>query len=173
MLAIPRWNGEKLFGDKTSQFGGVLIFSYAPRPSLKFRAGIYVNKEFFGTYIVPLGGIDWRINENNNLFGVLPGRLTYEHQWNDRLYSGATFRAITNSYRLTNGEFLRLDDNQVSIFIDYYLSKNICVTLEPGYGLFRKLRTGENDKNYIREADWVDGAFVKLSASYRRRLDEN
>ena len=143
---------------------------YAIRPKQKFRAGVYVNNEFFGLYVVPLIGTDWRIDDKNYLFGVLPGRLTLEHQWSDHFYSGVTFRAITNSYRLSNGQYLRLDDNQLSLFMDYYLSKHICVTLEPGYGLLRKLRLGTDKKEYDQEVEWGDGPFIKLSASYRIRL---
>jgi len=42
---------------------------------------------------------------------------------------------------------------------------------DAGYGIFRKLREGNGrNKNYIKEYDWGDGLFVKLSASYRIRL---
>jgi hypothetical protein len=170
LLPVLRSNGEKLFGENTLQFGGATLVTYARKPKQKFRLGLYVNNEFFGLYFVPLLGTDWRIDEKNYLFGVLPGRLTFEHQWSEKWYGGITFRAITNSYRFSNGQFMRLDDNQVSLFMDYYLTKHICVTLEPGYGLLRKLRTGENKEEYLREVEWGDGPFIKLSSSYRIRL---
>jgi hypothetical protein len=108
LLPVMRWNGEKLFGKNTFQFGGATLATYARQPTQKFRVGVYVNTEFFGFYVMPLVGTDWRIDERNYLFGILPGRLTYEHQWSEKLYSGVTFRAITNSYRLTSGEYLRV-----------------------------------------------------------------
>ena len=122
-------------------------------------------------YVIPLAGIDWKINNNNYLFGLLPGRLTFEHRLNNSLYTGATFRAITNSYRLNNGNYLRIDDNQISLYLDYYPAKHVAITLEPGYGIFRKLRSGNgHNKNYISDYNWNDGAFIKLSAAYRIRL---
>jgi len=132
--------------------------------------GVYMNSEFFGLFVMPLIGADWRIDDRNYIFGLLPGRLSYEHKWNEKLYGGATFRALTNSYLLQNGQYLRIDDNPVSLFMDYYPAKRFCVTLEPGYGIMRKLRTGLDDKNYISERNWGDGPFIKLSTSYRIRL---
>ena len=81
-----------------------------------------------------------------------------------------TFRAITNSYRLKNGQYLRIDDNQLSAFLDIYTVKNICFTLEPGYGILRKLRNGTEKKTYTTTDKWGDGFFIKLSAVYRVRL---
>jgi hypothetical protein len=110
------------------------------------------------------------MDQKNYFFGLLPGRFTWEHQFNNRLYGGMTFRAITNSYRLQNGQYLRIDDNQLSTFLDMYPLKNICFTLEPGYGILRKLRTGTNNRDYITDEKWGDGLFIKLSAAYRIRL---
>lgn len=170
MIAIPRWNGEVLFADHTFQMGGAMLASYARKPKQKFRLGIYTNAEFFGLFMVPLVGVDWQINEKNYLFGNLPGRLTFEHKWSDAWYGGFTFRAPTNSYRLMNGEYVRLDDNQLSAYIDFYLTHNICLTVEPGYGVFRQIRTGIHNRDYIRDYKWGDGPFLRLSSSYRIRF---
>ena len=172
LMPLVKTNGEELFANNTFQYGGIGLLGYQIKPGQKFRLGVYANKEFFGWFIIPLLGVDWRLSEKDYLFGVLPGRLTYEHKINDRFYSGATFRAPTTSYRLANGQYLRLDDQQLSLFVDYYLAKNICVTLEPGFGIYRQLRTGINDdRTYLKDVKWGDGPFIKLSAAYRIRLN--
>lgn len=170
ILPIFRSNSEQLFKSNSLQFGAVAFTSYARKQQQKFRFGVYINKEFFGLFVVPLVGTDWRIDKRNYLFGLLPGRLTYEHQLNRQFYWGATFRAITNSYRLGNAQFVRLDDNQLSLYLDYYPAKKLCVTIEPGVGLIRKMRKGTNSKDYTSSINWGDGAFIKLSSSYRIRL---
>jgi hypothetical protein len=170
LLPLLKSNGEELFAENTFQYGGVGLVGYQVKEGQKFRVGVYANKEFFGWFVIPLLGVDWKLNDKDYLFGVLPGRLTFEHKINDRFYSGATFRAPTTSYRLSNGEYLRLDDQQLSLFIEYYFTPNICVTLEPGFGIFRQLRTGIEEHEYIQDIDWGDGPFIKLSASYRIRL---
>lgn len=170
LMGLAKTNGEELFADNTYQYGGIGMAGYRVKEGQKFRLGVYANKEFFGWFIIPLVGVDWKLSERDYLFGVLPGRLTFEHKINERFYSGATFRAPTTSYRLSNGEYLRLDDQQLSLFIDYYFSKHFCVTLEPGFGIYRQLRTGIEERKYITDIKWGDGPFIKLSAAYRIRL---
>lgn len=171
ITAIARINGEDLQLNNAFQIGGILFASYKKKEQQKFRFGVYINNDFFGVFVVPLVGVDWKINETNYLFGLLPGRLTFEHRLNKSLYTGATFRAITNSYRLNNGNYLRIDDNQLSCYLDYYIAKHVALTLEPGYGVVRKLRSGAtHSKNYITDYNWDEGFFIKLSASYRIRL---
>jgi len=171
ITAIARINGQDIDINDASQIGGIVFASYQRKAGQKFRLGVYVNNDFFGVFVIPLVGMDWRIDSNNYLFGLLPGRLTFEHKLSGNLYAGATFRAITNSYRLSNGNYLRIDDNQLSAFLDFYPAKRVVVTLEPGYGIFRKLRSGYGrNKNYITDYNWDDGLFIKLSASYRIRL---
>ena len=170
IVPIVRWNGEQLFAANTFQYGGVAFASFARKPDQKFRFGVYANAEFFGLFVIPLLGCDWRIDSRNYLFGILPGRLTFEHEWSKKFYGGVTFRAPTSSYRLSDGSFIRLDDNQLSVFVDYYLAKHICLTLEPGYGVIRRIRTGVDTKEYLTRGNWGDGLFLKLSASYRLRL---
>jgi len=172
LAAIPRFNSEELkLNSNTFQIGGIATINYKYNETLKYKLGVYVNREQFGVFVIPLAGIDWKINSRNYLFGLLPGRLTYEHKLSDHFYTGATFRAITNSYLLNNGHYIRIDDNQLSAYLDCYATKNIVVSADAGYGIFRKLREGNGrNKNYIKEYDWGDGLFVKLSASYRIRL---
>jgi hypothetical protein len=174
VTAISRINHEDLDLDSGFQIGGLAFASLKLAEQKKVRFGLYVNNDFFGLFIIPLVGVDWRIDKNNYLFGLLPGRLTFEHKVNNILYSGATFHAITNSYRFNDGRYLRIDDNQLSLYVDYYPAKHIALTLEPGYGIFRKLRSGyEHNKNYIQDYNWSDGFFINLSASYRIRLQND
>ena len=169
IIVIPRINGESISFDDF-QMGGLTFVSYKVKEA-KLRLGVYINNDFFGLFVIPLAGIDWKINENNYLFGLLPGRLTFEHRLKRNLYAGTTFRAITNSYRFNDGKYLRIDDNQLSAYLDFYPVKNIAITIEPGYGVLRKLRSGDgHNKNYITDYNWNDGLFIKLSASYRVRL---
>jgi hypothetical protein len=171
-LPMFRWNGEKLFEENSFQYAAVAFTTYAKKPNQKFRLGIYASKEFFGWFIIPLIGTDWKINANNHLFGLLPGRLTYEHKWNEKVYTGFTFRAPMNSYRIDNTkQYMRLDDNQLSLYLDYYLAKHLCFTIESGMGVFRKIKIGnDNNTSPSTEINWGDSPFVKISASYRIRL---
>ncbi len=68
------------------QYGAAILTSYEKNKWLTLKFGLYYNKEFFGNFFMPLAGIDWKINERNNVFGVLPGNLTFEHKVNHSFY---------------------------------------------------------------------------------------
>ncbi|MCB0634399.1 MAG: hypothetical protein KDD15_31920, partial [Lewinella sp.] len=170
MMPMIRTNGEKLLADRSFQFGGAALVGYRRKPDQQFRAGLYVNDEFFGLFIVPLVGVDWRINERTYLYGNLPGRLAYEYQWNAKWYGGASFRAPTNSYRLNDGEYIRLDDNQLSLYLDYYAHPHWCITLEMGGSVLRRLQPASNSSDGNRQVDNGIAPFVRLSTAYRIRL---
>jgi hypothetical protein len=132
-----------------------------------------MNSDFFGLFVMPLAGASWKFSDRDFVFGLLPGRLTWEHKLNNRIYTGLTFRAITNSYRIDGNRYLRIDDNQLSAYLDLYATKHICFTLEPGYGIMRKLREGTEKRTYTTVYNWGDGMFIKLSAGYRMRLEKS
>ncbi len=144
LTGIVRMNDSNINKKTKMQVGGAFIISKKRNEKLTWKLGLYINNELFGVFIMPLAGIDWRINERNNLFGVLPGNLTYEHKINDHFYYGANFRAITNSYANTNG-YWRIDENQLGLYLDTYLNKNFILNMEAGHSLFRKIRTGVKD----------------------------
>ena len=110
------------------QAGGAFIVSNKRNENLTWRLGLYVNNDLFGLFVMPLAGIDWKINARNNLFGILPGNLTYEHKINEHFYYGANFRAITNSYAKSNGYWL-IDENQLGLHLDTYLTKNLVLNV--------------------------------------------
>ena len=171
ITAIPRINSQGLQFDNSFQMGGLVLGVYQKNKNLKYKFGVYVNTEFFGFFVMPLLGIDWNINSRNNLFGILPGRLTYEHKLGSSFYTGATFRAITNSYRLSDGNYLRIIDNQLSAYLDFYATKHLVFTGEAGYGMYRQLDQGRaRNKNFLIDYNWADGLFIKVCASYRVRL---
>jgi hypothetical protein len=165
---IARRNGYDLALKDNWQLGGALLVNFKANENLRYKIGIYANKEFFGIFVVPLLGIDWAISKRTNLFGILPGSLTLEHKLHNNFYTGASFRATTNSYRIKGG-YWRLDENRLGIFVDYYLSKTFVLTVEAGHSIFRKMRTRLKDKS---KNDWNanDNAYVKLGLAYRIRF---
>ncbi|MBL0057077.1 MAG: hypothetical protein IPP31_13030 [Chitinophagaceae bacterium] len=168
LTGIVRMNDSSISKKTRVQLGGAAILSYKSRDNLTWKLGCYVNNELFGVFVMPLAGIDWRIDERNALFGVLPGSLTYEHKINTQFYYGGTFRAITNSYGTGKG-YWRVDENQLGIYGDAYLGKHFVVNLELGHSLFRKLRTGE--KHVSKQDLGVrDNLYGRVSIAYRIRF---
>lgn len=168
LTGIVRLNDSSINKKTKMQVGGAFILTNKRNENLSWKLGIYVNNELFGVFVMPLAGIDWRINEKNNLFGVLPGNMTYEHKINEHFYYGANFRAITNSYGNTNG-YWRIDENQLGIYLDAYINKNFVLNVEAGHSLFRKIRTGIKQISKY-DADVRDNFYVKASFAYRVRF---
>lgn len=175
--------GRGRFTNYFYQYGGAIIGSYKIDSSLTVKAGFYYNKEFFGNFYMPLLGIDWRINARNNLFGILPGNLSFEHRVTKSFYYGAVFRAVTTSYKLfindpcfndcsTKGSF-RLDDNQLAVYADIYLTKKIVLNGEFGHSVLRKIsfitigdRIGKSTFSLSKK----DNLFFKIALAYRLRF---
>lgn len=164
------------------QFGGISLASFEKNKSFTLKFGLYYNKEFFGNFFMPLLVLDWRINAKNNLFGVLPGNMTFEHKVSRSFYFGGVFRALTSSYRLTTEDpcaigdcsgknYLRINDNQAGIYSDIYLIKNVVFTTELGYTAFRNYRYGFKGKVLHNYTDYKnDNYYFRLSLSYRLRI---
>lgn len=168
---IVRMNDSSINRKTNLQVGGAFIVTYKRKDNLTWKLGVYVNNELFGVFVMPLAGIDWRINSRNSLFGILPGNLTWEHKLNEHFYYGACFRAITNSYGNNIG-YWRIDENQLGLYLDTYLNKNFVVNVEAGHSLFRKIRTGEKHVTKV-DTKINDNLYFKLSLAYRVRFTKS
>ncbi|HYJ39112.1 MAG TPA: hypothetical protein VEV87_10865, partial [Chitinophagaceae bacterium] len=145
MTAILKMNDEQINNQGTLQIGGAALITMKKKETLTWKFGLYVNGDLFGVFIIPLAGIDWKINEKSNLFGILPANLTYERKLGKKTYSGFTFRTFTNSYAKDTG-YWRVDENQLGAFMDFYLTKNLVINGEAGSSVLRKIRTGVEGK---------------------------
>ena len=157
---IVRQNKEaEVKSDDNWQYGAVILTTWKKSQDLSFKFGLYYNKEFFGNYFMPLIGLDWKIDSKNNLFGVLPGNMIFEHKVTSKFYYGFAFRALTNSYReetidpcfsgdCSGKNYLRIDDNPLGIYADTYLSKKIVFSAEAGYTILRRYRYGFKGENF-------------------------
>jgi hypothetical protein len=168
VTAIVRMNDEQIDKDGKLQIGGAAQLHIKRWPDLTWKFGLYVNGDLFGLFVVPLIGIDWKINKKSNLFGLLPGNLTYERKFSRWFYSGLAFRSFTNSYA-RNADYWRIDENQLGVFADCYFTKNIVLNAETGSSILRKIRTG-TERNAKEDWNVKDNVYFKLSLAYRMRF---
>ena len=121
------------------QLGGIFLENYLPNDKLKIKAGLYYNREAFGNFFMPLVGLDWKINKRISLYGVLP--TNYKVEFNllkNRLYSGVCFKSLTRSFRLSKGnnyDYVRYDEEQLKVFVDYFVVPKLLLFAEAGYTL--------------------------------------
>lgn len=172
------WLEEQRQGD--IQYGGVLLASRVYRPALTLRWGVYANYDAFGWFARPLFGIDWRIDEKHNVFGVLPGSINYEHEWTSWFHWGVSFRAYTCSFGVRDGNYRRIDENPLGVFGDVYLTRNVVLRLEGGWSCIRQIRGGPGDPLYdpastdkfgYADHEFIDEPYVRVMLAYRLRLD--
>jgi Domain of unknown function (DUF6268) len=180
MLAfIPRFNGAPEVQFKEGfQAGGVLLVSYKKRPGLTFKFGGYYNTEFFGPFFWPLLGIDWKIDNKQRLFAVLPSYATYEYKISKKLSWGGNFRTYTNSYKAynppgqaVNVDYTRFNDNQVGAYMDFYITHRIVANAEAGYSIMRRIESGTSKNAEPFIVSEHDGAYFRLALQYRLRFD--
>ncbi|MBK7384505.1 MAG: hypothetical protein IPI81_14420 [Flavobacteriales bacterium] len=173
------WLGEQRHGD--IQPGGALLAIRTVRPSLILRAGVYVNHDAFGVFVMPLAGIDWRMGTKVRLYGVLPGSLTYEHRINDRFCAGASFRAYTTSFGVRGGDYRRINENPLGLYGDLYILPKLVLRAEGGWCFIRRVLGGPEDPLYANTstrtrnyADHAidDGPYIRIVLAFRLRLDD-
>ncbi|MCC7231958.1 MAG: hypothetical protein IT242_03365 [Bacteroidia bacterium] len=161
-------------GSNTFQPGFVILNTIKVRDALKYKFGVYYNQEFFGAFIMPLAGIDWRINSRWNLFGVLPGNLILEYKWKNSVYTGLCLYTITSSFRAAGDTYIRLNDNRIKAFMDFYITKTQVLSLEAGHTGSRSLKTGwkTGDRKNTTDLSPGDGWFFRIGYAFRIRMDE-
>ncbi|MBK7854343.1 MAG: hypothetical protein IPJ79_05050 [Bacteroidetes bacterium] len=156
------------------QYGGVLLNTFWKKESIKFKFGVYLNTEFYGLYVTPLLGLDWRVNKKLNVFGVLPSNMNAEYKLHSRLHTGIAFKGSIASYRIEDEFFYRVDDNYIKLFADVYATKKIVLTVEYGHSVLRRIRTGKrtDSKTEYLNDEKANGYFLKAGVAYRIRMDK-
>lgn len=164
---------------KHYQPGAAVLMIYERSKKIKYKLGVYYNAEFFGAYVIPLVGIDWKINNRFTLHGLVPRNLVLEYRIAPSFYTGINWKAITASYRFQSentSDYFKIEENQIKLFADFYLTKHLVLNLEAGHTFFRKY----NKRSEIQRQAGIDsdlqvneGLLFKAGIYYRIRLDES
>lgn len=176
-LVIGRSNAyvKENWKDDSYQLGGAAIMAYEKKKNLTYKFGLYYNSEFFGPFFVPLLGIDYRPSDRVKIYGILPGSMNVEYKFSSILRGGALFRSITGSYRGEPHQFLKNSDNQLRLFLDFYLTKNHVISLEAGHTIMRRIKPGQRINGYTTYPEFktTDGTLFRIAYAFRIRLDQD
>jgi len=161
------------------QFGGTVLAQYKIRKNFRYKAGLYYNREPFGNFFVPLLGADVQLNKRNWIYGQLPLYFRYEHKFSEKIYSGFGARIFGRSYRLGQShqrDYVFLQENQLKLFCDYYITPKIVVYGEVGktigYGLNRYKNNSERDTKLAypyKFSPIKDGFYFNAGLAFRVR----
>ncbi len=184
VMFLPRFRSDfEEISEADFQPGGLFLVSYAVNSTLTFKAGMFYNREFFGNYFMPLGGIAWQPTKKINVFGVMPGGMNVEYKILDRLYAQLCYRDITATYRLSDkygtyyvrgGDDFWGDMNLHGI-LSFYPQKIVAINIGAGRTNFREfiIYNDQHEVEPIGELPLFDEAeddwFITASVAIRIR----
>ena len=157
-----RFNGEVF------QIAGAIMANYKVNNKLTLKSGFYLSREFYGTFFMFLVGLEWKISDRMNLFGLVNNNLRLEYRFNKKFYGGFAFKAINSSFRENgDGGYYKISDNHLGAYADISIGKKLVWNIEAGHTIFRyiKSRNGADFPQIIK-----DGPVFKTGIAYRVRL---
>lgn len=169
---LLRNNAEKVNLPNSFQAGGFMVVNYKINSKLTIKAGLYYNREAFGNFFMPIAGLEYKADSTLHIWGTLPGAFFIEKKLKKRWYGGLSFKAITNSYQLFNLQYILINDRQLTLFSDFYLTRNLVLNAEAGHSLFRRIKLGNTGsiKQYTYNEQTNDNLLFRISAIYRIRM---
>lgn len=182
IIGIPKIATEtnSIIDKNDYQFGGIFLENFTYSNSLKIKFGLYYNREAFGSFFMPLAGLDWKVSDRLNLYGIMPSSYKVEYMLKkNRVYTGIHFKSFTRSFRLPkaqNYDYVRYNEIQLRYFIDYFVYKKLLLIAEVGYSLGRnpwQYTYGTKTKTVVNPIYTATERFFAFNVgiAYRLRFD--
>ncbi len=188
-LVMPKLSGhlKEETSSKDFQLGVYGLVTYNKKPAVKFKLGFFYNREFFGNFFWPLIGIDWRVSDRFQMYGVLPSNYRLEYALlKKRFYAGLALKSYTRSYHinLKNGlvdssnVYVRNAEVQVKAFVDFYIAKKFVLFAEFGRTINYSPKmywsaSKEQVASFNLYSPIKDNFFFNVGLAYRIRFDFN
>lgn len=156
--------------DKTMQHGVAIVVTHIVNDHFKYSFGGYYNKEFFGNYFLPLLGIEWKASKRLNVFGLLPNKMTADYKINKSFHAGLAYKGVTTSFRYkpsSYADYLRMEEGQLKLFADLYITKTLALNLEGGIIVARSYGLQNKDSNPPHKFDVSESSILKIGLYYR------
>jgi len=183
IIAIPKIASDfkDVIDSYDFQYGGIFLQHFIPNNKLKIKAGLYYNKEAFSDFYVPLFGVDWKVNDRIYMYGILP--TNYKIEFNilkNKLYTGVNLKFFTRSFRLaksSNYDYVRYDEAQVKLCLDYFVVPKVLIFAEAGYTFGKnpwQYQYGTKETNYNTNpvyAPMSNYPIFNFGLAYRIRFD--
>lgn len=153
-LTIHRMNGDQFeWRTDNYQLGIVGLYTYKKDENSTLQIGFYTNSEFMGQVVTPLFGVDWKVAPKIRFYGVLPASGTLAIQQNAKWYYGLNFLGIFQTYQQPEmGDFyIQRSINQLSVYSDFYLTKQVVFNIKLGYRAGSGYRLFSSDD----KVDWA------------------
>ncbi|SDE33973.1 hypothetical protein SAMN05216464_105275 [Mucilaginibacter pineti] len=123
------------------------------RTSAKFSysIGAVYSRQFFGSLLLPIIGIDWNITDKLSLSGSIPVSEKLKYQLSSKSAFGINtdFGIGGGSYRLSkkmNSDYFQVQQMKSSLFYEYSLAKNFTIQASAGYNFTQRLDLYSKDQ---------------------------
>jgi hypothetical protein len=180
-LLLPKFAGTSAVDVRNQlQLGGVVLAKYVNRPKLHYKAGIYINHEYYGPLVVPVAGVFYqgaRIYVNALL--PLNGELGIQIK-ESKNHVGFHFEGINRSYKHGSEHYVEKANNEIGIFGMRSIGNLHCkVTIGQSIGRrFRRFESNDQstlafplfklgDQRTALAESKPNGLFLKFGISYR------
>ncbi|QEM07274.1 hypothetical protein DIU31_028640 [Mucilaginibacter rubeus] len=150
--AIPTLSSDlKDVSGEDMLYSGFVMLKIRKSKTFSYAVGAGYSRQFFGTILLPVIGIEWQISEKLSLSGTLPVSEKLKYQLNDKSIIGfsSDFGIGGGSYRLskkTGSNYLQVQQYKNTLFYNYQLAKNFSVQISGGYNFVQQLDLYNKDQ---------------------------
>jgi hypothetical protein len=193
LLFSPRYMSDmKGGGADNLQLGGLAMYEKKFNNNLTMGFGAMFNKEFFGSYLVPLVNLNWNITEKLSIAGMLPVYAKIKYKVTEKLTAGISHFGLTTSFGLNEtpfkDDYIERQSIDLALFGNYNIAKNFYLEGRFGKSMSRCYKQYASDQKVdfavplkmfgdsreIKNIRFKDGMFMELRLIYSIQIsDEN
>jgi hypothetical protein len=185
LLFSPRFMSDmKGGGADNLQFGGLAMYEKIFNDNLTMGFGAMFNKEFFGSYMVPIVNLNWHISDRINITGMLPVYAKIKYKVNEKFTVGISHFGLTTTFGLNDtpyeNDYIERQSIDLALFANYKLSKNLYIEGRFGKSMSRCYKQYASDQKVdfamplkmfgddrqVKNIQFKDGPFAEIRLIY-------
>lgn len=137
-------------------YSGAIMLKVRVSDKFNYSVGAAYSKQFFGSVLIPIVGIDWNITDKLNFSGTLPVSEKIKYQLSDKSAFGVNLDLGIGggSYRISekmSSNYLQVQQFSTTLFYEYALSRKFFIEASAGYNFTQKISLYTQDQ----KIDWI------------------
>lgn len=154
---VPSLSSDlKDISEEDMMYSGALMLKINHSDRFSYSLGAAFAKQFFGTVLLPIVTLDWKINDKLSFSGILPISEKIKYQLSDKSAFGAfaDFAIGGGNYRLSkklNSDYFQVQQLKTALFYEYAFSTKFSIELNAGYNFRQQLERYSKDE----KVNWI------------------
>lgn len=168
-LAVRHYaSDETEIGKRTLTPSAALLYTKRSSQRFAWKTGMYVSKEFFGIFFLPLLGLDWQAGNRLWVWGILPRHLAADYRLYPAWHLTFSYRGVTDSYRIEEKNWLAHFEGQLRFGNEFYIPRTpLVLILETGRSLARNIRYYDAVQDEQFRPDVTDSWYLRAGLNWR------